>query len=130
MIQKIRSDLRLLKFPLPTPHVRSFRPPYLVRIARLSTFYGPASRGVCWIGPSMMAFTLYSSLALIDELAHTLHFQKFVQCIGRFGPTPSVLVAQYVALVTLASPTQVPRVMERDAEMIKSSPPPWPHRPT
>jgi putative PIN family toxin of toxin-antitoxin system len=62
------------------------------------------------------AFTLYSSPALIDELAHTLHYQKFVQRMGRFGTTASALVAQYSALVTLVSPTQVPRVIEHDVD--------------
>lgn len=61
-------------------------------------------------------FTLYSSPALIDELTHTLHYQKFVQRIERFGTTPSALVAQYSALVTLVSPTQVPRVIEHDVD--------------
>lgn len=61
-------------------------------------------------------FTLYSSPALIDKLAHTLHYQKFVQRIGRFGTAPVPLVAQYSALVTLVSPTQVPRVIEHDAD--------------
>jgi putative PIN family toxin of toxin-antitoxin system len=60
------------------------------------------------------ALTLYSSPALNDDLAHTLHYQKSVQRIGRFGTTPSV--AEYSALVTLVSPTQVPRVIERDAD--------------
>jgi putative PIN family toxin of toxin-antitoxin system len=61
-------------------------------------------------------FTLYSSPALIDELAHTLRYPKFVQRIGRFDTTPVALVAQYSALVTLVSPTQVPRVIERDVD--------------
>jgi uncharacterized protein len=62
------------------------------------------------------AFTAYSSPALIDELAHTLHYQKFAQRIERFGTTPVALVAQYSALVTLVSPTQVPRVIEHDID--------------
>lgn len=60
------------------------------------------------------AFTLYSSPALIDELAHTLRYPKFVQRIERFGTTPAALVTQYSALVTLVSPTHVPRVIEHD----------------
>jgi predicted nucleic acid-binding protein len=39
-----------------------------------------------------------------------------VQRIGRFGTTASALVAQYSALVTLVSPIQVPRVIERDVD--------------
>jgi putative PIN family toxin of toxin-antitoxin system len=61
-------------------------------------------------------FTLYSSPTLIDELAHTLRYPKFVQRIERFGTTPAALVTQYSALVTLVSPTQVPRVIERDVD--------------
>jgi putative PIN family toxin of toxin-antitoxin system len=80
--------------------------------------------GLLWHGPPRRLLdqvidegcTLYSSPTLIDELAHTLQYQKFVQRIGRFGTTASALVAQYSALVTLVSPIQVPRVIERDVD--------------
>ena len=62
------------------------------------------------------AVTLYSSPALIDELAHTLHYRKFAQRIEQFGTTPLALVAQYAALLMLVSPTQVLRVIEHDAD--------------
>jgi len=62
------------------------------------------------------ALTLYSSPALIDELAQTLHYQKFAQRIGQSGTTPGALMAQYSALVTLVSPTQVPRMIEHDVD--------------
>jgi putative PIN family toxin of toxin-antitoxin system len=62
------------------------------------------------------ALTLFSSPALIDELAHTLHYRKFVQRIEQAGTTPSALVAQYSVLVTLVSPTHVPRVIEHDVD--------------
>jgi putative PIN family toxin of toxin-antitoxin system len=80
--------------------------------------------GLLWAGPPRRlldrvideALTLYSSPALIDELTHALHYQKFVQRIGKFGTTPLALVAQYSTLVTLVSPTQVPRVIEHDID--------------
>ena len=62
------------------------------------------------------ALTLYSSPALIDELTHTLHYQKFAQRMERFATTPAALVAQYSALVTLVSPTEVPRVVDNDVD--------------
>jgi putative PIN family toxin of toxin-antitoxin system len=80
--------------------------------------------GLLWAGPPHhlldraidQALTLYSSPTLIDELTQTLHYQKFAQRIERFGTTALALVAQYTALVTLVSPTQVPRVIEHDAD--------------
>jgi putative PIN family toxin of toxin-antitoxin system len=60
--------------------------------------------------------TLYSSPALIDELSHTLRYQKFAKRIVRSGTTPFALVAQYSAMVTLVSPTEVPRVIENDVD--------------
>ena len=60
--------------------------------------------------------TLYSSPTLIDELAQTLRYPKFSRRIEQFGTTPSALTVRYSALVTLMSPTQVPRVVEDDAD--------------
>jgi formate-dependent phosphoribosylglycinamide formyltransferase (GAR transformylase) len=34
----------------------------------------------------------------------------------RFATTPAALVAQYSALVTLVSPTEVPRVIDNDVD--------------
>ena len=62
------------------------------------------------------AITLHSSPALIDELTRTLHYRKLAQRIEQFGTTAPALAAQYVAWVTLVSPTQVLRVIERDAD--------------
>jgi uncharacterized protein len=62
------------------------------------------------------ALSLYSSPTLIDELAHTLQYPKFARRISLYVTTPAALVAQYTALVTLRSPTQVPRVIEHDAD--------------
>lgn len=59
---------------------------------------------------------LYSTPVLIDELIHTLQYPKFSRRIGLYATTPAVLVAQYAALVTLLSPTQVPRIVEQDAD--------------
>lgn len=61
--------------------------------------------GLLWHGPQRRlldqaideALTLYSSPALIDELAHTLSYQKFAQRIAQSGTTPVALVAQYSA---------------------------------
>jgi putative PIN family toxin of toxin-antitoxin system len=80
--------------------------------------------GLLWTGPPRRlldrtidsAHTLYSSPALVDELAHTLRYQKFVQRIGLSGSSALGLVAQYSALVTLLSPIQVPRVIEHDTD--------------
>jgi uncharacterized protein len=60
--------------------------------------------------------TLYSSPTLIDELAHTLQYPKFARRIALYATTPATLAAQYTALVTLRAPTQVPRVVEHDAD--------------
>jgi uncharacterized protein len=60
--------------------------------------------------------SLYSSPTLIDELAQTLQYPKFARRISLYATTPAALVAQYAALVTLRSPTKVPRVIEHDAD--------------
>lgn len=60
--------------------------------------------------------TLYSSPTLIDELAQTLRHSKFSRRIEQCGTTPSTLTVRYSALVTMMSPTQVPRVVEDDAD--------------
>lgn len=61
--------------------------------------------------------TLFSSPALIDELAHTLNYPKFSQRIAAHcATTPSALTVRYSALVTLVTPSEVPRVIEQDAD--------------
>lgn len=62
------------------------------------------------------AITLYSTPVLLDELAHTLQYPKLAPRVDLLGTTAAALTAQYAALVTLVSPTQVPRVIERDAD--------------
>ncbi|MFH1870858.1 MAG: putative toxin-antitoxin system toxin component, PIN family [Pseudomonadota bacterium] len=60
---------------------------------------------------------LFSSPALIDELAHALNYPKFSQRIATHcATTPSALTVRYSALVTLVTPTEVPRVVEQDAD--------------
>jgi len=60
--------------------------------------------------------TLYSSPALIDELANTLSYAKFARRIAQSDASIAVLVAQYEALVTLVSPTHTPRVVPNDPD--------------
>ncbi len=60
--------------------------------------------------------SLYSSPALIEELAHTLEYPKLTRRLTLLGATPSVLLARYSALVSTVSPQQVPRVIENDAD--------------
>lgn len=59
---------------------------------------------------------LFSSPALIDELAHTLNYPKFSQRISAHcATTPSALTVRYSALVKLVTPSEVPQVIEQDA---------------
>lgn len=58
--------------------------------------------------------SLYSSPALIEELAHTLAYPKLTHRLALLDTIPNALLARYSALVTLVSPLQVPRVIERD----------------
>ena len=56
--------------------------------------------------------TLYSSPALLEELAQALQYQKFVHRMTALNTSPGVLHERYSALVTPVSPLQVPRVIE------------------
>ncbi len=61
--------------------------------------------------------TLISSPALIDELAHTLNYPKLSQRIAAHcATTPSALTVRYSALVTLVTPSDVPRVIANDVD--------------
>lgn len=61
--------------------------------------------------------SLLSSPTLIDELAHTLNYPKLSQRIAAHcATTPSALTVRYSALVMLVTPTEVPRVIEQDAD--------------
>lgn len=59
---------------------------------------------------------LYSSPVLIEELANTLGYQRFVKRIALFDTSIAALVAQYEAMVTLVSPTHTPRVVASDPD--------------
>ena len=59
---------------------------------------------------------LFSSPVLLEELAHTLGQLKFAARINSFATSIAALVAQYTALVSLALPTSVPRVVAIDAD--------------
>lgn len=81
--------------------------------------------GLLWNGPPRQLLewaidghiALYSSPALIDELAHTLGYPKFTQRIAaQCATTASALTVRHNALVTLATPTEVPRVIDQDAD--------------
>ena len=60
--------------------------------------------------------TLYSSPVLIEELANTLGYERFVKRIALFDTNIAALVAQYEAMVTLVSPTHTPRVVNNDPD--------------
>lgn len=59
---------------------------------------------------------LCSSPVLVDELDQTLQYAKLAKRITALGTTPQALVAHYSAMVTLAAPQQVPRVIAQDAD--------------
>lgn len=84
-----------------------------------------AIAGLLWNGPPRLLLdlaingdvVLFSSPALIDELAHALNYPKFSQRIAAHcATTPSALTVRYSALVTLVTPSEVPRVVEDDAD--------------
>jgi putative PIN family toxin of toxin-antitoxin system len=80
--------------------------------------------GLLWNGPPRRLLEaavageveLYSSAVLLDELAQTLAYPKFAGRIEAFGASIAALVAQYTALVSLAAPASVPRVVANDAD--------------
>lgn len=81
--------------------------------------------GLLWRGPPRQlielaiegdAVELFSSPALLDELAHTLGYAKFAARIGAFGTSVGASVAHYAALVSLVTPATVPRVVTHDAD--------------
>jgi uncharacterized protein len=80
--------------------------------------------GMLWGGHSRQLLTLglsdtvslFSSPVLIEELIQTLQYAKLDKRIWALNTTAQVLVAHYSAMVTLVTPQQVPRVIERDAD--------------
>lgn len=81
--------------------------------------------GLLWSGPPRRllelafddeAVELFSSSALLDELAHSLGYAKFAARIQAHGTSVERLLAQYTALVSLVIPPSVPRVVAQDAD--------------
>jgi putative PIN family toxin of toxin-antitoxin system len=81
--------------------------------------------GLLWSGPPrrvlQFAFEgevveFFSSPVLLDELAHTLAYPKFAARIQAHGSNVDRLLAQYMALVSLVIPVEVPRVVVGDAD--------------
>jgi putative PIN family toxin of toxin-antitoxin system len=78
--------------------------------------------GLLWDGPPRRLLDqaiaerveLYSSVILVEELTHTLAYEKFAQRIARYQTSVATLATQYAALATLVSPTQTPRVVADD----------------
>ena len=59
---------------------------------------------------------LYSSLPLLDELAHTLNYPKFGKRLASYATTPAALVRQYAALAMVVTPATISRTVLRDAD--------------
>jgi putative PIN family toxin of toxin-antitoxin system len=104
-------------------------PAHLARPLRLVLDTNVVVAGLLWSGPPRRlierAFetsnadrqvALFSSAALLAELAHTLAYPKFRPRMEAFGTTAATLVAHYTALVSLVVPAQVPRVVANDAD--------------
>jgi len=81
--------------------------------------------GLLWSGPPRRlielaiegeALQLFSSAVLLDELSHTLGYPKLAGRLRAFGTSIEALVSQYTALVSLVTPTSVPRVVASDAD--------------
>jgi len=81
--------------------------------------------GLLWNGPPRRLLEraaegdtveLFSSPMLLDELAHALRYEKFSTRIQAFGTTIDTLVTQYVALVSLVTPTTISRVVVGDSD--------------
>lgn len=80
--------------------------------------------GLLWGGHSRHLLTLglsdtvalFSSPVLMEELTQTLRYTKLSTRINALQTTAQALVTHYSALVTLLTPDQVPRVVERDAD--------------
>jgi len=81
--------------------------------------------GLLWSGPPRRLLQwaidgrlveLFSSSALIDELAQTLKYPKFAARMQAHGAGAAQLVSQYSALVSIVTPAHVPRVVPDDAD--------------
>jgi putative PIN family toxin of toxin-antitoxin system len=81
--------------------------------------------GLLWSGPPRRlielaiegeALQLFSSAVLLDEISHALGYPKLAGRLRAFGTSMEALVSQYTALVSLVTPTSVPRVVASDAD--------------
>ncbi len=80
--------------------------------------------GLLWNGPPRRLLDLavdsgvefFSSPVLIEELAHTLGYAKFTPRIAAFRTSVDEPVARYSALVSLVTPSTVPRVVANDPD--------------
>ena len=80
--------------------------------------------GLLWNGPARRLLEaaiegeveLFSSVLLLDELAHSLGYPKFAARIESSGTSIAALMAQYTALASLVLPASVPRVVANDAD--------------
>ena len=54
---------------------------------------------------------LYSSPALIAELEEIVGRQKFIKPLARTGSSAAQLVSDYLALVAMVAPTDIPKVV-------------------
>lgn len=62
------------------------------------------------------AVELWSSQALLDELRQTLAYPRLAPRIAKHAISIEELMAHYTALVTLAAPAAVPRVVAGDTD--------------
>ena len=80
--------------------------------------------GLLWDGPPRRILgeaideriELFSSVPLVEELTHTLLYEKLAGRIECHQTTATKLTMQYVALVTVVSPTHTPRVVADDPD--------------
>ena len=63
--------------------------------------------------------TLLSSDAMVQELENTLNKPKLEKYVKLSGKTPSELVADFVKLVTLVEPAEIPADAVRDPDDVK-----------
>ena len=77
---------------------------------------GPPSRllGLASVPNKSAQARLFSSPVLLDELTHTLGYAKFAPRIKLERTSVQALLAHYRGLVSLVSPTVVPRVVTND----------------
>lgn len=83
-----------------------------------------ALAGLLWSGPPRRLLQwalqghvlLFSSRALLAELERTLGYEHLAKRLAFVQSSPSALVQQYAALVTLADPVSVPRVVADDPD--------------